>query len=407
MRILILCRLFPHPQKGASIRPFYLIKHLSEKYGYEITLLSFKEENIECHYENELEKYCRVTKYIDIKLYTPLINKIYYIIRNMFSLQNILKDHFFLSYYYSPKMKKEIDVLLETEDFDAIYAEGPMAPYVDSVPLPKIVEPLDAGSKVCYEWFLQHKNPFKKAIWLLQYLEARNREMRSYKNFNYCIVVTQRDKMILESYSQLLNVEVIPNGVDISYFKPINVKEDFPSLIFVGDMSGLKNVNAVLYLYKKIYPEILKEYQNIKFYIVGRNPCSEIRKLSSDRSVIVTGYVKDVRPYLAKATVVVVPFLNGTGIKNKVLEAMAMERPVVTTSIGAYGINVTPNKNIIIADDPKEFAKRIVELLNDEQLRRKIAHNGRILVEANYSWEKVADALNELFEEIVRTNANN
>jgi sugar transferase (PEP-CTERM/EpsH1 system associated) len=406
MKILMLCRLFPHPHKGASIRPFYLIKHLSERYGYEITLLSFKEENIERYYGYELEKYCHVTKYIDIKLYNSLFNKIFYTIGNMFSFQNLLEDHIFLNYYYSPKMKREIDVLLKTEDFDAIYCEGPMAPYVENIALPKIVEPLDAASDAYYQMFFHTNNPVRKFLCLLQYAGERSHEKRSYKKFDYCTAVTQRDKMILDSYSPASNVIVIPNGVDISYFKPITTKEDFPSLIFVGDMSSSTNASAVLYFYVKIFPSVLKKYPNTKFYAVGRNPPKEIQQLSLDESVIVTEDVNDVRLYLAKASIVVISITGGTGIKNKVLEAMAMGKPVVTTSIGAQGIEVSPGKNIVIADKPKEFAKRVVELLSDEQLRQKIAQNGRRLVGNNYPWENVADMLNVLFEEIVRTNAN-
>lgn len=408
MKILMLCHDFPNPYKGDSLRPFNLIKYLSEKHGHVITLLSFKQKTSESIYHYNLEEYCRVIQPMDIMgVNAPPFKRILYVIKNMISSQNIFSGNFnFLNFYYSPKMQCKINELLRTEDFDALYTDGSMASYVDNISLPKIVEPLDALSETYHEIFLQQKNLFKKLFWLLQYLKTRKREKTRYKKFDYCIVVTQRDKDILDLYSRDLNVSIIPNGIDFSYFKPVKVKENFPSLIFVGDMSSPPNITAVSFFYNGIYPLIKKQVPDVKLYLVGRNPSTEISKLSRDESVVVTGYVDDVRPYLIKASVVVTPMILGMGIKNKILEAMAMEKPIVSTSIGARGIDVSPGENIIIADEPKEFAIRVVELLGDEQLRQKIAKSGRLLVETNYSWEKMADMLNELFEEVVNKHAN-
>lgn len=409
MKVLMLCHDYPNPYKGDSLRPFNLIKYLSEKHGHVITLLSFKQKTSKSIYHYNLEEYCRVIQPIDIMgVNAPPFKRILYVMKNMISPQNIFSGNFnFLNFYYSPKMQRKINGLLRTEDFDAIYTDGSMASYVDNINLPKIVEPLDASSKTFHEIFLQEqKNPFKKLFWLLQYLKTKKREKVRYKKFDYCIVVTQHDKDILDSYSRDLNITVIPNGVDLSYFKPMDVKEIFPSLIFVGDMGTPPNMTAVSFFYSEIYLLIKKQVPDVKLYLVGRNPSTEISKLSRDESVVVTGYVDDVRPYLAKASVVVTPMILGMGIKNKVLEAMAMEKPVVSTSLGARGIDVSPRENIIIADEPKEFAIRVMELLGDEQLRQKIAYNGKRLVETNYSWKKMVDMLNELFEEIVSKNAN-
>lgn len=403
----MLCNDFPNPYTGKSLRPFNLISYLSEKYGYEIALACFKEKTSEYRNNRNLEKYCYFITSIDImKVNAPLFKRTLYTIKNMISLQNVFSKNFnFLNFYYSSKMQSEINKLLKSENFDAIYTDYSMASYVYHVNLPKIVEPLDAISEGYHEMVSQEKNSFKKLFWLVQYLKTKKREKSVYKKFDYCIVVTERDKEILDSYLGESNIRVIPNGVDISYFKPISVKEVYPSLIFIGDMSGLPNESAIIYFYNEIYTLIKNRVKNVKLYIVGRNPSKEISKLSLDKSVVVTGYVKDVRPYLSGASIVIIPMISGTGIKNKVLEAMAMEKPVISTSIGARGIDISPEENIIIADEPEEFAKRVVELLEDEQLRQRIANNGRRLVETNYSWEKMADMLNKLFEEIVRTNA--
>ena len=135
---------------------------------------------------------------------------------------------------------------------------------------------------------------------------------------------------------------------------------------------------------------------------VGSNPSTEILRLRS-RDIIITGFVEDIRPYIAKASVVIVPIVTDDGgFKIKVLEAMAMGKPIVSTSFGAKGLNVTPEENIIIADDPEEFARRVIELLNDEELREKIGANARKLMEEEYTWGKMTDMLNDVFQRVAR-----
>ncbi|ODV48847.1 sugar transferase (PEP-CTERM/EpsH1 system associated) [Methanohalophilus euhalobius] len=402
MKILMLCHNVPSPYRGDTLRPFNLIKFLSKKYNYKITLLCFKKKGSqtrEC--EHTLKKYCHVIPPVEIKNRNGFISTIMHTIKNTLCLQNILSGNIsFLNYYYSAKIQDEINKLLKTENFDAIYTDGGMAHYVYNNKLPKIVEPLDAISENTYELFLNENNRLKKMMHWMQYIKAKNRERQYQQKFNYCNVVTQKDKRILQPQFQISNVEVVPNGVDLSYFKPLDIQEDFPSLIFIGVMNTSKNINSMHYFYNNVYPRILKINPNVKLYIVGANPSKEILQLSSN-NIIVTGYVDDIRKYLAKSTIVIVPMKEGTGIKNKVLEAMAMRKPVVTTSIGAMGIEIIPNENIVIADEPDKFATNIIELLADERLRKNIANNGRKLVESRYSWEIVADEINAQYERIV------
>ena len=152
----------------------------------------------------------------------------------------------------------------------------------------------------------------------------------------------------------------------------------------------------VVYFYNEVFPLIRQENPNVKLYLVGRDPAEEIIDLSIDPSVSVTGYVKDVRPYIAKSTVFVAPETLGTGIKNKVLEAMSMGKVVVTTSLGAQGILVRSGEHLVVADTSNEFAKETLTLLTDRRLRETIGANARKLVEEQYSWEAVTKVLNEL-----------
>ena len=157
-----------------------------------------------------------------------------------------------------------------------------------------------------------------------------------------------------------------------------------------------------MYFYSEIYPIVRKRYPEITFYIVGNDPHPEIQKLSKDPSVVVTGFVEDIRLYLPKSSVFVCPYIYGSGMKNKVLEAMAMGKPVVSTPTGALGIDISDGENIVIADNPRDFAAGIINLLDNEKLRQKIGYKGRRLIENRYSWGKTTDRLQRLFEQIVR-----
>ena len=404
MEILLLCHELPSPQTGGSLRTFNLLKFLSKKYKHDITLLSLKETTEEPRYTYDLNECCNLVETIDVPEYVgeTSFKTIGYVIKNMFSFQHIFSRNHIISFAYSPRMQRKIRAKLRAKKFDVILADSlPMAFYVLDVKLSKVVDAMDATSESFRQRYILEKKISKKIFWLLLYYEKKRYAKSVYKKkFDAWIAISSYDRNILRSYLSDLDISIIPNGVDIEHFNPTGVEEEFPSLVFVGDMRSPHNVDAALYFSNEIYPLIKEKIHDIKLYIVGRSPPEKIRQLSSNRSIVVTGYVEDIRPYLNMSSIVVVPMLSGTGIKNKILEPMAMGKPVIATSIGARGLDVTSGENIVIADHRMEFARRVVELLNNEQLRRKIAYNGRKLVETKYSWEKMADMLNNILESV-------
>jgi glycosyltransferase involved in cell wall biosynthesis len=304
-----------------------------------------------------------------------------------------------LDYYFNLHMRDKILECLIEEKYDLIYCARTMANYVQDTNIPKVVQPFDAT----YEWnrqmFLNSKG-MNKAIYYIMYKMAKSYESTSYKKFDACLFVTQKDKELINNISPKTNCVVLPNGVNTQYFKPIDVAEDFPSLVYVSDMSGYTTIENVHFFYNEIYPHIQKEIPNTKIYLVGRNPAKEISNLASDSNVIVTGTVDDVRPYIAKASIFIAPMIMGTGIKNKVLEAMAMGKAVVTTTIGSQGIDGISGKDFLVTDDPSKFAKFTVQLLRDKNFRELLGDNARTLIEKSYSWEITAKKLNELFNSL-------
>ncbi|MCP4610423.1 MAG: glycosyltransferase [Planctomycetes bacterium] len=267
--------------------------------------------------------------------------------------------------------------------------------------MPKIIHELDCETEMIRQWSVNANNPGEKLLRWIQYVKAKRYESNILRKFDASIVLSTYDQDILNSLCPEANMVLIPLGVDTDFFEPLAEEEEWPSLAFVGDMNHPPNIDAILFFYDNIYGKIKETLSETKLYIVGRNPTKEIYNLSSDESVTVTGYVEDVRPYLARSSVSIAPFVSGTGIKNKILEAMAMGKAVVSTSIGCRGINVSPNEDIIVADDPKEYADEVIRLLTDSLLRNNMGHNARKSMKTNYSWDKIAEQFDILFNQVV------
>ena len=327
-------------------------------------------------------------------------------IRNMFQLSNLkhkIRSKTFpnlLDYYYNTKMDKKIKDELKKSDYDLIYSTRPMANYIVDLDIPKVIQPYDAVYKWHEEIYKVSKG-IKKILHYVLYLMTKYYEKNVYNKFDACLVVTEIDKKFLKLLNPNINVQVISNGVNVEYFKPMETEEDSPSLIYVSVMSGSPTTENIFYFYDNILPLIRNKVPKIKLYLVGRDPVKEIKDLSSDPSIVITGFVEDVRPYLAKSSIFVAPMIMGTGIKNKVLEAMSMGKSIVSTEIGAQGINVVSGRDMFITNDEKEFADHVLILLKKKNLRNLLGSNARNIIKNYYSWEIIVEKLNDIFVEIV------
>jgi glycosyltransferase involved in cell wall biosynthesis len=211
------------------------------------------------------------------------------------------------------------------------------------------------------------------------------------------LTLSEADRDRLRAVTGSEHIIAITNGVDIDYFRPLPEPQDCHTLIFAGSMSYFPNVDGATLFAKEILPLISERIPQTRFLIVGHNPADEVRTLARDERIVVTGTVPDVRPYFARSNVCVVPLRAGGGIKNKVLEAMAMGRPVVTTPIGVQGLNVTHGKDIFIAQTPGEFARWVVGLLRNDELRAHTVSEARRLIEEVYSWPQAITALEKQY----------
>ena len=351
----------------------------------------------------DLSGYCQIETIDRPNPVHSLFRTLTYTIKNMLSPRNICsRDPQFLNYYYSPKMDKRIKVLLTTTQFDVVAVDHfPMLSYLANEKVPTVLLETHAVSEILRTYYRLERNCFMKVIYLLQYWQARN-YAEKYRAANISIAVSAHQRDMVKSHCSDLDIQVIPYGVDTDYLRPIDKEEEFPTLIIFGGMDRPMNVKGVLWFYSTVYPLIKVRVPQVKLYIVGSNPKREILHLA-DKSVIVTGYVEDFRPYLSSAWVVVAPLQDNFGVKVRVLQAMAVGKPVVSTSMVTSGIDVSPGENIVVSDEPAEFAERVIDLLNDKQLREEIGTRARLLMETSHSWESLTGVLNEVLEKAARS----
>jgi glycosyltransferase involved in cell wall biosynthesis len=233
----------------------------------------------------------------------------------------------------------------------------------------------------------------------LQWHIARRFESFMFAPYRKTVVVSDRDQAELLGINLGLQIEVIPNGVDTYEFRPRPTRR-IPALLFVGNYEYPPNVDAALRLAREIFPRVQAKIPYAHLWLVGNAPTPEMTALATD-SIRVTGRVPDVRPYLARAAAFVSPLRLGAGIKNKVLEALAMGCPVVATPLSVDGIDMTHNVDALVADGDA-LVETIIRVLGDGDLQQRLSVNGRKLIESRYSWDHVAERYLALYEQVSR-----
>jgi glycosyltransferase involved in cell wall biosynthesis len=233
---------------------------------------------------------------------------------------------------------------------------------------------------------------------------TRRSEKQMAKQFEHSVAVSEKDAAAIRQLYGEAEVTVVPNGVDCRYFSNDDPETFEPqTLVFTGTMDYEPNEAGILYFVEKVLPHIERQIDSVRLYVVGQRPSAKVTALAkqSPGKVIVTGYVDDVRPYLARAAVCIVPLLNGGGTRLKILEALAMQRPVVSTSVGAEGLALVHGQEILIADKPDDFASAVKMLLEDSTLRKRQMVNGLARVRTEYDWSVIGGRLRSVWEETV------
>jgi glycosyltransferase involved in cell wall biosynthesis len=240
-------------------------------------------------------------------------------------------------------------------------------------------------------------NPLKRQMYALEFKRMLRFERETVRRFHHVIAVSEHDRALMETFAEGSRISVVPTGVDLKQYQPdFGYTPSEPVVMFVGAMDWEPNVDAMEYFCQEIWPLVLVQSPGAKLRIVGRNPGERVQKLSSN-SVKVTGRVPSVAEHLREATLVVVPLRIGGGTRLKIYEAMAAGKAVVSTSVGAEGLDVRHSKDIVLADTPQSFAEAVIVLLHDENMRARYEHAAAERA-AQYDWSVIGDKFGEVLE---------
>jgi len=220
-----------------------------------------------------------------------------------------------------------------------------------------------------------------------------------YDQYDRVVVLTDRDARALKDLNSHTPVMIIPNGVDIEYFTSTGYEPDEPALLFTGNFDYPPNLDAAMRLVHEIFPRIKQNVPKAHLYLIGGNPPPELRACASS-DIEIPGRVPDLRPYFELALVFVSPLRLGAGIKNKILEALAMQKPVVATPLSCDGIPVIHGEHVLFGMTDDELVKNVFALLKNPKLRRHLAQNGRQLIEQHFTWRRVAESYEELYRQV-------
>lgn len=398
MRILFLSGVLPHPKVTSGYAMVHQrIKRLAER-GHEVALASF------C-FEEDMDKAELIKDHlVEMELIpTPPPRSCP---KCLFDFLSSSVPYWY-SRYKSKAMSKAVGDMVERTRYDVVLAEfSAMGQHIYRNPyLPAVRKVISCH----HSETMVHETAVEVLGWSPEGIKERIRmkglrkyEYEMYESMDRVLALTPQERYGMLDHAPNLRISVVPNGVDVEYYKPREHESTESCIIYVGRYKDEENEDAVLWFCQTVWPRLKERHPELEFYVVGPEPTEAIRDLSrKDPKIIVTGLVKDIRPYLAKAQVFICPVRMGTGMRGKILEAMASGVPVVSTTLGVEGIPAQVGDNCYLADRPDIMANSIDLLLGDLPLRRSIAQRARDMVVERFSWDIGVGRLEEVLREVV------
>lgn len=385
MRILFIASRFPYPAlRGDQVRAYHFLRLLNLR--HEVTLVMPIPHSLDGRAQQEIARLCR--RWIGIPF------------RRGQALKNLGRFPFSslplqALYFCPPTFSDAVRRLVREEVFDLIHVQlARMAPAVPDIGhVPKVLDFIDALSLNMRRRAELERWPLSRLFrWEGERMSRYERELVS--SFARQIISSPVDKAAIGEFETL---HVVPNGVNIEDFSYNEHGRESKFIVFTGRMGYFPNAEAATYFATRVFPAVRREEPEARFLVVGADPPPKVQRLARMPGIEVTGYVPRIQDYLARATVAVAPMQAGTGIQNKVLEAMACGAPVVATPYALGGIEAADGEHLLVADNAKEFAEKVVRLLKDPVLRLQLARNARRLVEEKYTWERCVEMLEHVY----------
>jgi glycosyltransferase involved in cell wall biosynthesis len=398
-KVLFLSQRFLFPMDtGGRIRTGNILKKLNEIYS--LTVISNVESPKDDPWLDRMDGICDKfipVKWVEVKRYTM---KFWLkLIGQMFSRYpvSVLND-------YSPELVTAIEKEIKSEKYDLLICDFLQSTlnFRGIEGYPTLLFQHNVESAIVKRHLSNSKDPVSRVFWGLQTNRMMRHEGEASAEFDGVIAVSDKDKETFEDWFGLNNIYSIPTGVDTDFFKPDRTIPEKPQLVFTGSMDWLPNEDAISWFAEEILPKIQQQIPEATAVIVGRNPSPKIQRLLKDNSsVTLTGWVEDTRPYISEGAVFIVPIRVGGGTRMKIYEAMAMGKAIVSTTIGAEGLPITHNENIVIADDAETFAQDCIRLIREKEERDRIGDNARQYVYEHFRWDVVARVFSDVCEDVI------
>lgn len=386
MKLLVLLSRVPYPlEKGDKLRAYNQIKFLSQ--DNEIILCTLNDTSIHQDAMDQLAPFCKAIHVLNISKWSIAINLIKALFKGI---------PFQAGYFYNRSIQKQLKKIVAREKPDHIFCQLlRVAEYVKDIPIPKTIDYQDVFSKGVQRRI--DKSPFYlKPLLKMEYKRLLKYEHDLFEIFDNKTIISLPDRDLIP-HPERAKIQVIPNGVDTDFFKPMIFEKKF-EMVFIGNMGYPPNVNAAEYLALEILPLVRQRHPEAKLLLAGATPDKRVQNLES-RSVQVTGWVDDIRHCYAQAKIFIAPMQIGTGLQNKLLEAMAMKIPSITSPLAFSALGAKEGRDILVGNTTEEYAGLISKLLEDESFAEILAENGYRFVLENYNWGPATTELNRIMEQ--------
>lgn len=383
MKIFVLLSRFPYPlEKGDKLRAFNQIKILAK--NHEIHLCALNDINLKPEYLSAIQPFCKTVHIINLSKFT--------LAWNIF-LAFISGKPLQVGYFYNRSSHRKISRLINEIKPDHIYCQLlRVAEYVRTSKIPKTLDYQDVFSKGV-ERRLATCPEYLKPVLKLEYKRLCRYENELFDDFDNKTIISYPDRDFIP-HPERNKIVVVTNGVDTNYFKPLEIQKKY-DLIFTGNMSYPPNVKAANFLGKEILPLLRQSFSNLKLVLAGASPHKQILELQSE-NIEVTGWTEDIRTFYASSRVFIAPMQIGTGLQNKLLEAMAMKIPCITTPLANKALGATDGEEILVGKTASELADHVLYLLNYPEKADQIAQKGFEFVQQNFNWESATKKLEDL-----------
>ena len=385
MRILVILSRVPYPiEKGDKLRAFHQLEVMAQQ--HEIILCALSDAPVHPDTLVVLKKLCKQVHVFRLGKIGMLWN---------FTKSFFNGKPFQVGYFYRSAIKKKIDKVIEDSKPDHIFCQLiRVSEYVKNAHLPKTIDYMDVFSMG------MRRRMLNSPWWISPFFKMEYNRLLKYENyifsfFDHTIIISEPDRDLIP-HPEKEKICVIPNGVDYDYFSPADVAKKY-DLVFTGNMGYAPNIDAASFLVNDILPLVRAHFPQIRILIAGATPHSKVLALKSE-NVTISGWIPDIRDAYAQSEIFIAPMRIGTGLQNKILEAMAMALPCITTTLPNDALGAEINTEILVGNTANELANHIITLLNDKQARDIMAQKGNDFVKKNFSWQSSTETMINLFK---------